>query len=160
MWGWGQCRVMIHPLICYRCDYNTAVFILNGMGCTQLCTCHSTQIWGWEVWGQGNAPVGIRTMMKTTLPVFSHVDKDMGAKGGILWVILGEWGRWGGLTGWCPASHAFLLHPSPLHPLLSPLLPLYILLWCPCTRWEVAGGLHGVAVQPAAKIESLGLGFG
>jgi hypothetical protein len=51
--------------------------------------------------------------------------------------VRGEWGGWAYWLVMGPASppDSFL---SPLHPVLSPFLPLYLLLRCSRARWEVA----------------------
>jgi hypothetical protein len=65
-----------------------------------MTTLSSIGIWGGEVrvWvGAGGSPVGVRTMATTASLPFSYVDKG-GGRGGVLWAIRGEWGRWGRLT--------------------------------------------------------------
>ena len=91
---------MARPLACYRRDDDDAVFVLHCVGRACPCAHHSMGIWGGEVrvWvGAGGSPIGVRTTATTASLPFSYADKGEG-RGGVLWAIRGEWGRWGRLT--------------------------------------------------------------
>ena len=111
------------------------VIVSHGAGHAPLQACCLALTLGQRV--QGCLPIGIGTKAS----VIAFVVDEGGGPGGVLLVLGGEWGRWGvGLTGWSSPL-------SSLHPLLTLLLPLHLLLRCPRARWEAAGWLRIMAVQ-------------
>jgi hypothetical protein len=146
------------PAVCQKHDDDAVVIVSHGARRAPLCARRPTRVWGWGTRKRGGGVPG--RVRGTSSPSMSPSATfwGLGARGGGLLALGGEWrGGGGGLTGGLP----LLVSLSLLLPLLLPPLCCDFLLGCPRAGWGQGGGGGGGGSRRRwlCRRNPLGLGF-